>query len=208
MKIGFIGSGHIGSTLAKLAVDHGHDVILSNSRGPETLQDLVEDLGEHATAATSQKAAADGDIVVVTIPLKNYRDVPVEPLAGKVVIDTCNYYPDRDGQFPDLDNGSTTTSELMAQHLRSARVVKAFNHIRFADLATQGQPADTPGRRALAIAGDDEDAKQRVAALIDEFGFDVVDAGPLAEGRRYERDKPAYVTRWDAEELRTALAEG
>ena len=205
--IGFIGSGNIGSTLARLALDAGHDVVLSNSRGPETLADLVGKLGPNARAATAEEAAAAGDIVVVTVPLKAYRSVPVEPLAGKVVIDTNNYYPERDGEFPELDAETTTTSELLQQHLPASHVVKAFNHIYFEDLATQGQPAGTPGRRALAIAGDDADAKKTVGALIDEFGYDVVDVGPLAEGWRYQRDTPSYVVRLDADELRAALGQ-
>jgi hypothetical protein len=205
--IGFIGSGNIGSTLARLAVDAGHDVVLSNSRGPDTLADLVAQLGPRARAATAQEAAAAGDLVVVTIPLGAYRTVPVEPLAGKVVIDTNNYYPERDGEFPELEAETTTTSELLQEHLPTSHVVKAFNHIHYADLAAQGQPAGTPGRRALAIAGDDAGAKETVATLIDELGFDVVDVGPLAEGWRFQRDTPAYVPRFDAEGLRTALAQ-
>jgi 8-hydroxy-5-deazaflavin:NADPH oxidoreductase len=205
--IGFIGSGHIGSTLARLAVDAGYDVVLSNSRGPETLADLVDELGPKARAATAEEAAAAGDLVVVTIPLKAYEAVPVEPLAGKVVIDTNNYYPERDGEIAALEAETTTTSELLAQHLPASHVVKAFNHIYFEDLATQGRPAGTPGRRALAVAGDDAEAKKTVGALIDEFGYDVVDAGPLAEGWRYQRDTPAYVVRLDAGELRAKLGE-
>jgi 8-hydroxy-5-deazaflavin:NADPH oxidoreductase len=205
--IGFIGSGHIGSTLARLAVDNGYQVILSNSRSPETLADLVAELGPAARAATATEAAKAGDVVVVTIPLKNYRQVPVVPLAGKIVIDTNNYYPDRDGRFPELDTENTTTSELLQQHLPESKVVKAFNHIFFKHLGSQGEPAGTPGRRALAIAGDDADAKQTVADLIDQFGFDVVDAGLLSEGWRYQRDTKAYVTRFDARELQDALAE-
>lgn len=208
MRIGLIGAGNIGSTLARLAVDAGHEVVLSNSRGPETLTDLVAQLGPQARAATPAEAADRTDVVVVTIPLKNYRQVPVDALADKVVIDTNNYYPERDGQFPELDDGGTTSSELLAAHLPKSKVVKAFNSIYFKDLASQGQPAGTPGRRALPLAGDDAAAKQRVADLIEEFGFDVVDVGPLAEGRRFERDKPAYAKRFDAEGLRDALARG
>src|SRR6266571_3895467 len=117
--VGFIGSGHIGSTVARLAVAAGYDVVLSNSRGPETLAGLVAELGPKARAATPAEAAAAGDLVVVTIPLKNYRGVPAEPLAGKVVIDTGNYYPARDGRIPELDNGSLTSTELVQQHLKT-----------------------------------------------------------------------------------------
>ena len=119
--IGLIGAGHIGSQLARLAVAHGYEVAISNSRGPETLKDLVSELGPRARAVTVLEAATAGDVVVVTIPLKNYRSVPVEPLVGKIVIDTNNYYPQRDGQIPELDNESTTTSELLQAHLPSRR---------------------------------------------------------------------------------------
>jgi predicted dinucleotide-binding enzyme len=205
VRIGLIGAGHIGATLARLAVAHGHVVMVSNSRGPQTLGDLVDELSEHASAGTAQEAAAFGDVVVVSIPLKNYRQVPVEELVGKVVVDTNNYYPQRDGQIPELDRDSTTSAELLAAHLPSSRIVKAFNNIRSADLASQGEAAGTPGRRALPIAGDDPQAKSVVAALVDEFGFDVVDAGLLAQGRRFQRDEPAYIHRFDVDGLRTAL---
>ena len=143
--IGLIGSGHIGSTVARLAVDAGHDVVLSNSRGPETLTDLVDELGPHARAATAAEAGAAGDIVVVTVPLKAYLDVPVEPLRGKVVIDTNNYYPQRDGHIAELDDESTTVSELLQAHLPESHVVKAFNNIYFGHLGTPAAPLRQPG---------------------------------------------------------------
>jgi hypothetical protein len=181
-------------------------VVLSNSRGRETLSALVRELGPRARAATALEAAKAGDIVVVTIPLKNYRQVPVEPLAGKIVVDTNNYYPQRDGHIPELDDESTTTSELLQARLPRSKVVKAFNHIYAAELTTHGQPAGSKNRRALAIAGDDPEAKRTVANLIDQFGFDTVDAGPLKEGWRIQRDTPGYGPRRTAEELRRDLA--
>lgn len=204
--IGLIGVGHIGSQLARLAVARGYNVVISNSRGPETLSPLVAELGSSARAATAVEAGRAGDIVVVSVPLKNYRAVPVEPLAGKIVIDTNNYYPQRDGHIPELDNESTTTSELLQAHLPTSKVVKAFNHIYAAELTTHGQPAGSRNRRALVIAGDDEEAKAVVRRLIDEFGFDTVDAGPLKEGWRIQRDTPGYGPRRTAEELRRDLA--
>jgi predicted dinucleotide-binding enzyme len=206
MTIGIIGAGHIGSQVARLATRNGHDVVISNSRGPETLADLVKELGPQARAATPEAAGAAGDIVVVTVPLRAYRDVPVAPLAGKVVIDTNNYYPERDGHIAELDDESTTTAELLQAHLPSSRVVKAFNHILAAQLTTDGTPAGTPNRRALVIAGDDADAKALVTSLLDEFGFDTVDAGPLAEGWRIQRDTPGYGPRRNAADLRADLA--
>ena len=206
MTIGLIGAGRIGSQIARLAVASGHPVVISNSRGPETLSTLVAELGPNARAATAADAAQAGDIVVVTLPLGNYREVPVEPLAGKIVIDTNNYYPQRDGHIPALDSESTTTSELLQSHLPTSKVVKAFNHIYAAQLTTDGRPAGTKDRRALVIAGDDIDAKATVADLLDRFGFDTVDAGPLSEGWRIQRDTPGYGPRRTAEELRRDLA--
>lgn len=190
--IGLIGSGHIGGTVARLAVDAGYDVVLSNSRGPETLADLVRELGPHARAATAAEAAAAGDIAVVTVPLRAYRSVPVEPLAGKVVIDTNNYYPGRDGQFPELESGSETVSGLLQKHLGTARVVKGFNNIYFKHLLALARPSGAQDRSALPIAGDDAAAKATVAAFLDRIGYDAVDAGSLSESWRFERDMPAY----------------
>jgi len=204
--IGLIGAGHIGSQIARLAVGRGYKVAISNSRGPETLAALVDELGPHARAATALDAATTGEIVVVTIPLKNYRKVPVGPLAGKIVIDTNNYYPQRDGHIPELDNESTTSAELLQAHLPTSKVVKAFNHIQAAQLTTDGQPPGTRNRRALVIAGDDRDAKTTVTALLEQFGFDVVDAGPLKEGWRFQPGTPGYGPRRTAEELRRDLA--
>jgi predicted dinucleotide-binding enzyme len=204
--LGLIGSGLIGSALARLAVAHGYDVVVSNSRGPETLTELVDELGDRARAGTAHEAAEGGDVVVVTVPLKAYLQVPVEPLAGKIVIDTNNYYWQRDGHLPELDAQTTTSAELLQTHLPTSRVVKAFNNIRFDDLAVDGTPAGTPGRRALPVAGDDAEAKERVVALLDQLGYDVVDAGLLAEGWRFQPDTPAYAQRFDADTLREALA--
>ena len=203
--IGIIGAGHIGSQVARLAIASGYNVVISNSRGPETLAALVRELGPNARAATSVEAAKAGDIVVVTVPLKNYRAIPVEPLAGKIVIDTNNYYPERDGHFPELDNESTTTSELLQSHLPSSKVVKGFNHIYAAELTTHGQPTGTANRRALVIAGDDQDANATVTNLLDQFGFDTVDAGPLKESWRIQRGTPGYGPRRNADELRQDL---
>ena len=204
--IGLIGAGRIGGQVARLAIANGYDVVISNSRGPETLAELVAELGPRARAASAIEAAEAADIAVVTVPLKNYRKVPVAPLAGKIVIDTNNYYPERDGHITELDNESTTTSELLQAHLPTSKVVKAFNHIYASELTTHGQPAGSKNRRALVIAGDDQAAKDTVTHLLDEFGFDTVDAGPLKEGWRIQRDTPGYGPRRTAEELRKDLA--
>jgi predicted dinucleotide-binding enzyme len=180
--------------------------VLSNSRGPETLTAVVEALGPRAQADTSTGAATRGDIVVVTVPLKAYRDVPVEPLAGKVVIDTNNYYPERDGRIAGLDDRTTTSAALLQEHLPTSKVVKAFNHIQSAHLTEHASPAGTAGRRALTVAGDDADAKATVTALIDELGFDVVDAGSLADSWRIEPGTPGYGPRLDSAGMTEALA--
>lgn len=206
--IGIIGAGHIGSQLARAAISHGYDVVISNSRGPETLADLITELGPKATAATAAGAAAAGDFVVVTIPLKNLAEVPVAPLSGKVVIDTNNYYPERDGRIAGLDAEHATVSGMLQEHLPTSTVVKAFNNIMATDITDDATPSGTDNRRALPIAGDDADAKELLAKLVDEFGFDTVDAGSLAESWRFERDQPAYVVRQNAAELRVNLTKG
>jgi predicted dinucleotide-binding enzyme len=189
---GFIGSGNIGSTVARLAVAAGHDVVLSNSRGPETLADLVAQLGPHASAATPAEAARAGDVVVVTIPLRSYPQVPAEELRGKVVLDTMNYYPQRDGAIAELDAESTTSSELLQAHVPEAKVVKAFNNIFFQHLAALPRPSGAEDRSALPIAGDDQEAKRVVREQLDAIGFDTVDLGPLSEGWRTQPDTAAY----------------
>ncbi|MGW4642377.1 NADPH-dependent F420 reductase [Sphaerisporangium sp. NPDC004334] len=190
--IGFIGSGYIGGTVARLSVAAGYDVVLSNSRGPETLKDLVAELGPKARAATPAEAAAAGDLVVVSIPLRAYLDVPAEPLAGKTVMDTDNYYPQRDGNIPELDDASATSSELLQRHLPASRVVKTFNNISFRHLGELARPAGAADRSALAIAGDDQAAKDEVAAFLDRIGYDTLDAGTLAESWRLQPGTPAY----------------
>ncbi|WEK62078.1 MAG: NAD(P)-binding domain-containing protein [Candidatus Microbacterium colombiense] len=203
--LGIIGAGHIGSQVARAAVAHGYDVVISNSRGPETLAGLIEELGPQATAASAAEAGAAGDVVVVTVPLRALDQVPVEPLAGKIVLDTNNYYFERDGHIEALDKGETTTSELVQQHLPTSRIAKAFNHIYAADITTDGTPAGTENRRALATAGDDE-AVAFLTGFYDQLGFDTVNIGPLSESWRVERDRPAYVVRQNAQELEANLA--
>ncbi|QVI20803.1 NAD(P)-binding domain-containing protein [Nocardia tengchongensis] len=197
--LGLIGSGNIGGTLARLAVAAGIDVVLSNSRGPETLAELVAELGERARAATPAEAAAAGDVVVVTVPLKAYRQVPAEQLVGKVVIDTNNYYPERDGEIADLDAGVSTSSELLQRHLPRARVVKAFNNIFYKHLAVLAHPAGDE-RTVLPIAGDDGEAKTAAAELIGALGYDTLDIGALAESWRTQPGTPVYGTPYAAGE--------
>ncbi|WP_460512141.1 NADPH-dependent F420 reductase [Frigoribacterium salinisoli] len=204
--IGIIGAGNIGSQVARAAIEVGHDIVISNSRGPETLADLVEELGPKARAATAQEAAEAGEVVVVTVPLKAYDQVPVEPLAGKIVIDTNNYYFERDGRIAPLDAGVDTVSQMLQRHLPTSKVAKGFNHIMAKDITTDGTPAGTEGRRALATSSDFEEAAEFVQGLYDQMGFDTVNVGPLSESWRVERDQPAYVVSQTRSELVANLA--
>jgi len=190
--IGFIGAGMIGGTVASLSVAAGHHVVLSNSRGPETLKDLVAELGPLASAGTTEQAARAGDIVVVSIPLKAYPSVPVAPLAGQTVIDTNNYYPERDGHLKQLDSKDLTSSGLLQEHLEGAHVVKVFNNIFFRHLASLPRKAGEQDRSALPISGDDEKAKAQVTEFLDSIGYDAVDVGSLADSWRHEPGSPCY----------------
>lgn len=205
MRIGIIGAGNIGGTLARLLAAAGHDVVIGNSRGPDAVADLVGEIGERATGATAAGAAEAGEVVIVAVPFRRFRDLPAAELAGKIVVDANNYYPGPETRFPELDGGSTTSSELVAAALPGARVVKAFNTIWYVHLREHGSPSGTPGRRAIPIAGDDAEAKRVVAGLLDDIGFDSVDVGSLADGRRIQPDAPVYNVRMTREEVAAAL---
>ena len=204
--LGIIGAGAIGTRLARQATAAGVDVVLANSRGPETLTATVAQLGARARAATPEEAARAGDRVVVSIPLAAYRQLPTAALAGKVVLDTSNYYATRDGHFPALDAGEITTSELVQRHLAGAHLVKAFNNISDHHIPALARPAGAADRTALPIAGDDPQAKASAAELISRLGFDTVDVGPLAESWRFEPETDAYTMPYcaDPDALRAA----
>ncbi|WP_181722209.1 NADPH-dependent F420 reductase [Nocardia gipuzkoensis] len=191
--LGLIGSGMIGSALARLAVAAGLEVVLSNSRGPQTLAGLVDDLGGLARAATPAEAARAADLVVAAIPLHAYEHLPVDALSGKTVLDTANYYPERDGHLAELDSGELTSSALLQRHLEGSRVVKACNNITPHQLVSLARPTGAPDRSALPIAADDADAKDEVARLLDLLGYDTVDIGTLATSWRSEPDAPVYI---------------
>jgi predicted dinucleotide-binding enzyme len=191
--IGIIGTGSIGGVLARLAVAAGLDVVVSNSRGPETLADLVGELGEHARAATPEEAARSSDLVIVATPLKAYSGLPAEALSGKIVIDTMNYYPIREGQMPTLDAGALTSSELVQQYLKGAKVVKALHNQDAPHLLINARPRTKGDRTTLPIAGDDGEAKATVTRFMDTIGYDAIDIGPLAESWRIEPGSPIYV---------------
>jgi 8-hydroxy-5-deazaflavin:NADPH oxidoreductase len=204
--IGIIGSGHVGASLAAAAVAHDYDVVLSNSTGPDSLASLVADLGPRAKAGTPEEAAAAGDFAIVAIPITTVDQVPAAPLAGKVVIATINYFPQRDGHIAAIDNGTTTAPGVLQAHLPASTVVRAFSMIDAADMSGDGHPQGDPKRRALAIAGDDPAAKELVAGLYDQFGFDTVDLGSLDESWRVDPGQPAFVTRQNLAELKANVA--
>lgn len=207
MRIGIIGAGHIGGTLARRFVDAGHQVAISNSRGPDTLRDQVAELGPQAEAVTAAEAERFGDVVVLAVPFGAYRDVPIDGVAGKIVVDATNYYPDRDGHVDDLDTDATTSSELIARHLPGAQVVKAFNALYWNHLRDRGRPNGDPDRIGVPISGDDARAKDVVAALVDDLGFDSVDAGPLASGgRKHQPGTPVYTADLRTNQLYAELA--
>jgi predicted dinucleotide-binding enzyme len=204
--IGFIGSGKIGSALARVAVAQGYDVVVSNSRAPETLDDLVAELSPSARAMRAPDAAAAADVAVVSIPLHAIWDIDTTGLDGKVVLETNNYYPVRDGRIGAIDEERATTTGLLQELVPTAKVVKVFNHIYSAHIPSQALPAGAAGRRALAIAGDDVEAKAWARAFIDAAGFDVVDVGSAAESWRIENGTPGYGPRLTVPELEAALA--
>jgi 8-hydroxy-5-deazaflavin:NADPH oxidoreductase len=204
--IGIIGSGHVGTNIAKAAIANDYDVVLSNSQGPDSLAGLVKELGARASAATPAEAAARCDFAVVAIPITTIDQVPVEPLEGKVVIATINYFPDRLGHIPAIDNGSTTAPGLLQEHLPKSHVVRAFSMIDAADMSSDGHPQEDPRRRALALAGDDTDAKQLVAELYNQFGFDALDIGGLDESWRVDAGQKAFVTHQNLAQLKENVA--
>jgi 8-hydroxy-5-deazaflavin:NADPH oxidoreductase len=192
--VGIIGSGMIGGTVARLSVAAGHHVVVSNSRGPETLAELAAELGPLATAGTAEQAGEAGDLVVLSVPVKAFGEIPAKPLAGKPVMDTGNYYPQRDGHIAELDTGALTSSGLLQRDLPDAQVVKVFNNIAFMHLRWLARPRGAGDRSALPIAGDSIAAKAAVAAFLDSIGYDAVDAGSLADSWRQEPGTPAYGT--------------
>jgi 8-hydroxy-5-deazaflavin:NADPH oxidoreductase len=207
MNIGIIGTGKIGGTLAEKLAAAGHRVGIANAHGPRSLEERARSLGRNVCAMSVDEAARHGDVVIVSIPFGSYRTVPPEPLQGKIVVDTENYYPERDGRFPELDDDTTTSTEMVREHLKGARLVKAFNAVRWTVLKDEGEPRGAVGRLAMPLAGNDPDAKRTVAGLIDEIGFDPVDVGDLAHGgRRIQPGAPVYVAHMSAEEMRRRLA--
>ena len=191
--IGIIGAGEVGSHVARAAIASGYKVVIANSRGPETLERLIEELGPSARAASATGAAAAGEFVVVAVPLKLVNDMPATELAGKVVIDTNNYMAWRDGNFPIIDSGIKTVHELRQEQLPTSMVAKAFTHIQAPRLFLSAKPPGTPGRHALSVSSDYPAAVELVTRLYDKFGFDTVNNSPLSESWRSGPGQPAWI---------------
>ncbi|PXK37528.1 NADPH-dependent F420 reductase [Pectobacterium versatile] len=191
--IGIIGSGMIGSQVARLAVAAGVNVIISNSRGPHTLNGLVDELGPLARAATITEQVAEADIIIAAIPLAAYKKLNAQELAGKIVVDTMNYYPERDGEMSEISTAETASSDLVQKHLHKSLVVRALNNMDWVRLGSRARPSGSDDRSALPVAGNDEAAKAEVISLIDKLGYDAVDMGMLSESWRSEPTMPAYV---------------
>lgn len=205
--LGIIGAGEVGSQIARAAIAQGYEVVIANSRGPETLTALIRELGPSARAATARDAAAAGDVVVIAVPLKLINDMPVAEVAGKVVIDTNNYIRPRDGAFADVDAGRLTVHQLRQQHLPGARVVSGFTHIQAPTLLAFARPAGAPDRLALAVSSDFPDAVAVLTQLQDEFGFDTVDNSPLSQSWRVGPGTPAWQTSLRGGQRKESLAQ-
>ncbi|MEW2077673.1 NADPH-dependent F420 reductase [Streptomyces sp. NPDC012403] len=209
MKIGIIGAGNIGGNLTRRLTALGHDVSVANSRGPQTLTELAEETG--ATPVRAEDAARGAEIVVVTVPLKAVPDLPSglfdEAAEGVAVIDTGNYYPrQRDGRIAGIEDEGITESRWTERQIGHP-VIKAFNGTYAQDILDRHRPAGAPDRLALPVAGDDEAAKRKVRALIEELGFDTVDAGGIDDSWRQQPDTPVYGLRAGTEAVTKALAE-
>lgn len=191
--IGIIGAGEVGSQIARSAIANGYKIVIANSRRPVTLSGLIAELGPSARAATAADAAAGGDFVVVAVPLKLTNDMPVEQLAGKIVLDTNNYMPWRDGHYAVIESGEKTVHELRQEQLPTSMVAKAFTHIQAPRLFISAKPAGTTGRHALSVSSNYPKAVQLVTRLYDQFGFDTADNSPLSESWRSGPGQPAWI---------------
>ncbi len=206
MRIGIIGTGHVGGTLADKFVAAGHQVAVSNAHGPASLGRMVTELGGHAQPATVPEAARFGEVAVVAIPFGRYRDLPAPEFAGRIVVDCTNYYPERDGHIAELDDDRTSSSEIVARHLPGARVVKAFNAMSAEHLRDYEHCGGAEMLYGIPVSADDDAAKRTVMDLVEELGFDPVDAGGLADGgRRQQPGSDIYLADLPADALRARL---
>jgi 8-hydroxy-5-deazaflavin:NADPH oxidoreductase len=204
--IGVIGAGRLGRNFSQAAIARGYDLVIASRRGPETLIGLIAELGPNARTGTVEETGQAGDFAVLAIPLTATGLVPAGPLAGRIVLTACNYIISRDGRLPQFESGTLTVPQYQQAHFATSRVVRAFNHIDAAQIVSDGTPEGTRNRRALAYAGDDPEARRLAADVYNEFGFDAIDAGGLADAWRLDEDQPAFVVRQNADQLRANLA--
>jgi len=203
--IGVLGAGRVGTAVARQALRAGFDVLVATASDPAQIELIVEVMAPGARAVTAAEAVKGSDVVVLSVPMRRYETLDPELLAGHVVVDAMNYWPGTDGHLPVME-GAASTSEVVQDLLAGSRLVKTLNHIGYHELETDHSPAGTPGRRALAVAGDDDEARSLVGEVVDRLGYDVVDAGPLAAGRALEPGTEIFSGRHDAEALRALLA--
>lgn len=200
-SVGIIGAGRLGTAIARQSLNAGYNVAIANSRGPESLRLMLSVLLPGATAMDVPDLIAASDIIILAVPLNQYKTLAVNSLSGKIVIDAMNYWPPTEGDIVEFMTKGVTSSEYLQQYFSGARLIKTLNHVAYNELEEHSLPPDSNGRRAIALAGDDEDAKQQVESFINDLGFDPVDLGPLSHGKKFQPDTPLFNARYTSDDL-------